>query len=89
MPALSAVLLRPTFSVYFSLLFRALTQFCVILLDDLAVIWQRNRATLCTYVMSYRKRALILAENVFFVRMYSPGEDFELILTVKLKLDIP
>jgi len=33
----------------------ALTQFHVILLDDLAVTWRRNQATLCTYVMPYRK----------------------------------
>jgi len=69
MPALSAVLL--TFSYQFSPLFRALTQFRVILLDDLAVIWRRNQVTLCTNVMQYRKRALIFAENVF-VRSVHP-----------------
>jgi len=53
MPALSAVLL--TFSFQLSLLLCALTQFHIISLDNLAVIWRRNQAMLCTYVMQYRK----------------------------------
>jgi len=72
MLALWAVLL--TFSFQFSLLFCALTQFRVILLNDLAVIWRRNQTTLCTYVMPYRKRALILAGNVFLYAAYSAEE---------------
>jgi len=74
MPALSAVLL--TFSFQFNLLFCALTQFCVILFDDLAMIWRRNQASLCKYVMPYRKRtrALILARNVFLYAAYIPEE---------------
>jgi len=59
MPALSAVLLTSSFQL-------TLTQFHVILFDDLAVIWRRNQAVLRTYVMPYRKRALIFAENVFY-----------------------
>ena len=70
MPALSAVLL--TFSFQFSLLFCTLTQFRVILLDDMAVIWRRNQATVHT--LRYRKRALILAGNVFLYAAYIPGE---------------
>jgi len=72
MPALSAVLL--TFSFQFGTLFCALTQFRVIFFDDLAVIWRRNQATVCTYVMPYRKRALNLAADVFLYAAYSLGE---------------
>jgi len=84
MPALSAVLL--TFSFQFSLVFCALTQFPVlyILLEDLDVIWRRNQATLCTFVMPYRKPALILAGNVFCTQRTAQGKDFKLFLTVKM-----
>jgi len=68
----SAMLL--TFSFQFSLLSCALTQFHIILLDDLSVIWQRYQAMLCTYIVPYRKRALILSGNVFLCASYSPGE---------------
>ena len=88
MPALSAVLL--TFSFQFRLLFCALTQLHVILLDDLAVVWRRNQATVCTYVMPYRKRALILAGNMFScTQRTAQGKDFELILTLKMETRHP
>ena len=66
-----------------------MTQFCFILLDDLAVIGRRDQAMLCMHVMPYHKHALILAENIFLYAAYSPRKDFELILMVKRKLDIP
>jgi len=100
MSALSAMLL--TFGFQFSLLFCALTQLRIILLDDLVMIWWHNQAMLCTYVMPYHKCVLILAENVFLCAAYSSGErlwidsngnklapygtDSRLLLTAKFKV---
>ena len=60
-----------------SLLFCALSQFRVILLDDLAVIWRRNHTyrmyVLCRIVKFVYERALNVAENVFLCAAYSPG----------------
>jgi len=72
MPALSAMLL--TFIFQSRLLVCALTQFHIILLDGLAVISRRNQAILCAHIMPYRKRALILAGNVFLYAAYGPEE---------------
>ena len=88
MPALSAILayLAYSFSFQFSLLFCALTQFRVILLDDL------SEATLCINVMPYRNRALILSGDVFLCRCTprtAQGKNFELILTVKMETRHP
>ena len=67
---------------------RALTQFRMILFDDLALTWWPNQATLtvryAVSIKTYRtERALNIAEILLLCAAYSPGKNFELIITVK------
>jgi len=69
-----------------------MTQFCIILLDDLAVTWWRNQATMT--VNNYHnwtgaERCQEFGLVPFWYRAYSPGERLSLILMVKMETRHP